>query len=196
MNALRRPVPGDAFSFLDETGGGMVLALVGEDHAKVRTDDGFVLVVALKKLVARAKDRDHPVSDHQAHLRASNDRLAERVARNKGRGATVANAGKVHRPLEDPTVVEVDLHLHKLVEDEGKLSDGEKLSFQLAFFERRLNAAIRDRKKRVIVIHGVGEGVLREEVRKALRYYEGVRFDDADPHRYGQGATLVEILHH
>jgi hypothetical protein len=42
----------------------------------------------------------------------------------------------------------------------------------------------------------VGEGVLREEVRKALRFYEGVRFDDADPRRYGQGATAIEILHH
>jgi dsDNA-specific endonuclease/ATPase MutS2 len=105
-------------------------------------------------------------------------------------------AGTAPKPVADPQTVEVDLHLHKLVEDESKLSDGEKLSFQLDFFERRLNTAIRERKKRVIVIHGVGEGVLREEVRKTLQFYEGVRFDDADPRKYGYGATAIEILHY
>ena len=122
--------------------------------------------------------------------------MAERIEREKGRGASVHNGGSAPKPVDDPGVMEVDLHLHKLVEDESTLSDGEKLRFQLEFFERRLNTAIRERKKRVIVIHGVGEGILREEVRKALQFYEGVRFDDADPRRYGYGATAIEILHH
>lgn len=173
-----------------------MLALVGRDKAKVRTRDGFELVYPLGQLVRNEVDPSRSVSDHHAQLRAANDRLAERVARDKGRGASVNNAGRAHQPVEDPGVMEVDLHLHKLVEDEGALSEGEKLRFQLDFFERRLNTAIRERKKRVIVIHGVGEGILREEVRKVLQYYDGVRFDDADPRRYGYGATAIEILHY
>lgn len=185
---------GAEVSFLNEVGGGRVLELVGRDRAKVRTHDGFELVYPVRDLVVNLCDPSRNVSDHHAKLRASNDRMAERVERDKGRGATVQNAGRAHQPLEDPGVMEVDLHLHKLVEDEGALSNEEKLRFQLEFFERRLNTAIRERKKRVIVIHGVGEGILREEVRKALQYYEGVRFDDADPRRYGYGATAIEIL--
>jgi len=90
-------------------------------------------------------------------------------------------------------VAEVDLHLHELVEDETRLSDEEKLSYQLAFFERALEAAIRDGKRKLIVIHGVGEGVLREEVRRILQYYDTVQFHDADARRYGSGATEVVI---
>ncbi|MBS1942431.1 MAG: Smr/MutS family protein [Bacteroidetes bacterium] len=192
----KKLVVGATFSFLNEVGGGRVLELLGRDRAKVRTHDGFELVYPVKELVADLRDPSRSVSDHHAHLRASNDRLAERVERDKGRGATVQNAGRAHQPEDDPAVMEVDLHLHKLVEDETVLSNDEKLRFQLEFFERRLNTAIRERKKRVIVIHGVGEGILREEVRKALQFYDGVRFDDADPRRYGYGATAIEILHY
>ena len=38
--------------------------------------------------------------------------------------------------------------------------------------------------------------ILREEVRKLLQFYDGVRFDDADPRRYGHGATAIDILHY
>ena len=196
MSAQRQLAPGDEVSFLNEVGGGMVLANVGRDRVKVRTHDGFELVYPVNELVPNSCDPSRAVSDHHARLRASNDRLAERIQRDKGRGASPENSGRAHQAVEDPAVMVVDLHLNKLVEDERELSDGEKLSFQLDYFERRLNAAIRERKRRVIVIHGVGEGVLREEVRKALQFYQGVRFDDADPRRYGHGATAVEILHY
>ncbi len=196
MSAQQKPVPGDEVSFLNDVGGGLVLQIIGRDQAKVRTHDGFELVYPIKELVLNARDPSRSVSDHEAQLRASDDRMAERIERDKGRGASAGNGGYAPKPVDDPGVMEVDLHLHKLVEDESALSDGEKLRFQLEFFERRLNTAIRERKKRVIVIHGVGEGILREEVRKALQFYEGVRFDDADPRKYGYGATAIEILHH
>lgn len=196
MSAQQSIVPGDQVSFLNEVGGGLVLALVGKERVKLRTHDGFELVYPVRELVRNTVDPTRAVSDHQARMRASDDRLAERVERHKGRGATVQNNGKAHQPVEDPAVMEIDLHLHRLVEDEAALDDGEKLRFQLDFFERRLNTAIRERKKRVIVIHGVGEGVLREEVRRTLQFYTGLRFDDADPRRYGHGATAIEILHY
>lgn len=183
-------------SLLNEVGGGVVLRLVGTDRAVVRTQDGFELVYPLKALVRRAEDRNYVVSDHHAKLVASNDRMAERIDRDKGKGASLANGGRAPKAVEDPSVMEVDLHLEKLVDDESGLSDGEKLSFQIDYFERMLNTAIRERKRKLVVIHGVGEGVLREEVRKTLQYYEGCRFDDADPRRYGYGATVIDIVHH
>lgn len=196
MSVQRKVTPGDKVSFLNEVGGGLVLDLVGKERAKVRTNDGFELVFPVRELVLIQGDPTRAVSDHQARMRASDDRLAERVQQKKGHGANMQNGGKVHAMVEDPQVMEVDLHLHKLVEDERVLSDGEKLRFQLEFFERRLNTAIRERKKRVIVIHGVGEGILREEVRKMLQFYTGLRFDDADPRQYGHGATAIDILHY
>ena len=148
----------------------------------------------MKGLVRVERDRQglhYKVTDHQAGMVAANDVMEE-----KRKKRTPVRPGKTPPKPEDNGVAEVDLHLHELVEDETVLSDDEKLSYQLAFFERRLEAAIRDGKRKLIVIHGIGEGVLREEVRRRLQYYDGVRFHDADMARYGAGATEVLILRH
>ncbi|MBL7985823.1 MAG: Smr/MutS family protein [Flavobacteriales bacterium] len=196
MSAKMRIAVGDEVGFLDEQGGGTVLRLLVKDRVVVRTWDGFELEYPAGKLVPRAKSSAYTVSDHHAKLVAANDRMNERIDRDKGKGASVSNGGRAPKRVDDPSVMEIDLHLHKLIDNEEALSDGEKLSYQLDYFERMLNTAIRERKRRLVVIHGVGEGVLREEVRKALQYYEGCRFDDADPRRYGYGATAIEIVHY
>ncbi|MEO8590384.1 MAG: Smr/MutS family protein [Flavobacteriales bacterium] len=185
---------GDRVAFLDEVGGGVVLRPMRPGHVLVRTDDGFELERSVKGLVRVESDKqgfNYRVTDHQASMVAANDVMAEkRLKRPEVR------PGKTPPKQEDNSVAEVDLHLHELVDDETKLNADEKLSYQLAFFERRLEAAIRDGKRKLIVIHGVGEGVLREEVRRMLQYYDGVRFHDADMSRYGAGATEVLILRH
>jgi hypothetical protein len=187
---------GDEVAFLDEAGGGVVLRFMVKDRVMVRTWDGFELEYPVGKVVRRERSSAYTVSDHHAKLVAANDRMAEQVDKDKGKGASFSNGGRAPKKVEDPSTMEVDLHLHKLVDNEEALSDGEKLSFQLDYFERMLNMAIRERKRRLVVIHGVGEGILREEVRKVLQFYEGCRFDDADPRRYGYGATAIEIVHY
>ncbi|MBL7938405.1 MAG: Smr/MutS family protein [Flavobacteriales bacterium] len=193
MAAVKLKV-GDRVAFVDEVGGGVVLETPIAGRVRVRTDDGFVLIRSVKELVpydpAQIKQA-YRVSDHQASMVAANDVMEE-----KRRKRRSSKPGKTPRKPEDAGVAEVDLHLHELVEDETRLSQGERLSYQLAYFERTLEAAIRDGKRKLIVIHGVGEGVLREEVRKMLQFYDGVRFHDADMGRYGAGATEVLILRH
>jgi hypothetical protein len=189
---------GARVSFLNEVGGGVVLRVLSHNRALVRTDDGFELECAMSELVPRLSGSDqlvYGVSDHQADMVAANDRMDERRKRTLQGGVPVPKAGKRPERAEEG-VMEVDLHLHELVDTERGMSDGEKLQYQLSYFERMLTTAIRERKRRLIVIHGVGEGVLREEVRKVLQYYEHLRFDDADPRRYGYGATAVELFHH
>ena len=186
---------GDRVAFVDEVGGGVVLDILTPGRVRIRTDDGFVLERAARELVLHDKgslQQAYRVSDHQAGMVAANDAMDERRRKKKGD----LRPGKTPKRPEDNSVAEVDLHLHELVEDEGRLSDGEKLSYQLAYFERALEGAIRDGKRKLIVIHGVGEGILREEVRRMLQYYDGVRFHDANMSRYGSGATEVEIIRH
>lgn len=186
---------GDRIAFVDEVGGGVVLDVVAPGRVKVRTDEGFVLVRAAKELVLHDKghlQQAYRISDHQAGMVAANDVMEEKRQKRKGDN----RPGKTPKKPEDNSVAEVDLHLHELVEDETRLSQGEKLKYQLAYFERALEGAIRDGKRKLIVIHGVGEGVLREEVRRMLLFYDGVRFHDANMSRYGSGATEVEILRH
>lgn len=159
----------------------------------MRNDEGFELEMRTQDIVMvpdEHRRRLSRISDHHAGMVAANDVLEERRARKR----SPARTGRSPKRPEDAGVAEVDLHLHELVDDATRLSDGEKLEFQIRYFERALESAIRDGKRRLVVIHGVGEGVLREEVRRILGYYQNVRFHDADMRHYGSGATQVEIL--
>lgn len=87
---------------------------------------------------------------------------------------------------------EIDLHIEKLTDDWRKLSNAEILRMQIAHFEAYINKAIRLGVARVFIIHGVGEGRLRDEVATQLMKYEEVQtFKNEYHHRYGWGATEV-----
>jgi dsDNA-specific endonuclease/ATPase MutS2 len=67
------------------------------------------------------------------------------------------------------------------------------LNYQMDTARRQLEFAMRKRIQRVVFVHGVGEGVLREELRTLFRRYEDLRVGDADYRKYGMGATEVYI---
>ena len=88
--------------------------------------------------------------------------------------------------------MEVDLHFHELVEDMSGLKDRTKLDIQLNHFERMMRIAAEQRIRKVIFIHGVGQGVLRHQIRSRLEmYYPECSVRDANPREYGSGATEV-----
>jgi dsDNA-specific endonuclease/ATPase MutS2 len=47
---------------------------------------------------------------------------------------------------------------------------------------------------KIVFIHGVGNGVLRQTIRDLLRTYEGIEYSDASYKKFGAGATEVTIL--
>ena len=88
--------------------------------------------------------------------------------------------------------MEVDLHFHELVDDMSGLKDRTKLDIQLNHFERMMRIAAEQRIRKVIFIHGVGQGVLRHQIRSRLEmYYPECSVRDANPREYGSGATEV-----
>ncbi len=89
--------------------------------------------------------------------------------------------------------MEVDLHIHKLVKNQKGLHNYDMLTLQLETAERQLKFAISKRIPKIVFIHGVGEGVLREELHYLFRIYDGIKFYDADFQKYGAGATEVYI---
>lgn len=87
---------------------------------------------------------------------------------------------------------EIDLHIDELVDNSEGMSNGEILEIQMARFTTTLEGAIRAKTKRIVFIHGVGNGKLKNEVRKTLeRSYPKLKFQDASFKEYGYGATLV-----
>ena len=89
---------------------------------------------------------------------------------------------------------EVDLHIEELVDKPGDLSSFEMLNIQLERFEKELDEAMANHYRKVIFIHGVGNGRLRQEIHAILKKTRGVTFQDGSYKEYGYGATQVNIL--
>lgn len=89
---------------------------------------------------------------------------------------------------------EVDLHITELIENPEGLSNFEMLNIQLEKFENELDDAIYKNMKKIIFIHGVGNGRLKQEIVYRLNKTKGVTFQDASYKDYGFGATQVNIL--
>lgn len=97
-------------------------------------------------------------------------------------------------PIRDSVENTLDLHIEKLREGHATLAKTEILSTQLADFEKYFEKAIANGMDEVTLIHGVGNGVLRDELHRRLSKHPNVAyFQDARKERFGYGATLVKI---
>lgn len=112
----------------------------------------------------------------------------QKVVQEKEKEQIVAPA-PVKRTKE---IVEVDLHINELVDTSKGLSNHEMLELQKEKVELEMKLAIQNRVEKIVFIHGVGQGVLKQEVinllkKKFGKYY----FQDASFREYGYGATMV-----
>ena len=91
-----------------------------------------------------------------------------------------------------PDLVEIDLHIHELLEDSRGLANHDMLEVQLGRFRNELDAAIQNGTRRIVFIHGIGNGTLKQELRQELTTkYKKYYFQDASFKEYGYGATMV-----
>jgi len=91
-----------------------------------------------------------------------------------------------------PEIVEVDLHIHELIDSTSGLEKSEILEIQMKKFFSEMDDAIKKGVKRVVFIHGIGQGTLKNEIRKELSTrYKKYYFQDASFKEYGYGATMV-----
>lgn len=88
---------------------------------------------------------------------------------------------------------EVDLHIEHLENSWQNMSNGEIVQRQLSEARSRIDDAILAGKHRLVIIHGVGSGTLKKEVRKLINTYPGIRYEEGHFSVYGAGATLVHL---
>lgn len=96
---------------------------------------------------------------------------------------------------DDPNKpLEVDLHASVLFETTAGLSPSEILNFQVDHFRSVMDNNLRNAGRKIIFIHGKGDGVLRQALMKELTHrYKGHDVQDASFREYGFGATQVTI---
>lgn len=166
--------------FLHQQGWAVVIEVLG-NTLKVKDENGFEYIVSSSELI----------KIHGENFDIKPDDFQEIVAKDinpKGLKKQIKTGSKT--PIE---TWQIDLHIEALLDSHAGMSNGEILATQLKelrmFFQRARHKHIRQ----LVVIHGVGEGVLKEEVRYFFQKQDGVTFRDADYITYGRGATFVEI---
>jgi hypothetical protein len=89
-------------------------------------------------------------------------------------------------------ISEIDLHIEEILDDHQGMSNGEILQAQLDRFTITLEGSLKSNQKRIVFIHGLGNGKLKFELRKLLdTKYRHLQYQDASFKEYGYGATMV-----
>lgn len=93
---------------------------------------------------------------------------------------------------QQPEIEEIDLHIEELVDKVNNLKPGEILEIQMARFKLALEGGLKTKARKMVFIHGVGNGKLKHEIRKELESnYSQLKYQDASFKEYGFGATMV-----
>jgi len=90
-------------------------------------------------------------------------------------------------------IPEIDLHIESLILSDSSLSSHDKFLLQIDTFKRFTNQMILKKTPRFIVIHGVGEGKLIQEIKSLIHAKEGFSIHDANYSARGVGASYIEI---
>lgn len=124
------------------------------------------------------------------------DRLRLYGQRSPARESAPKNDSKSAREKtihgDNPLVI--DLHIDSLVDSTVGMTPLDMLDKQLSLVQEVLTENAKEVGKRIVFIHGKGEGVLRKAVIDLIRHsYRFCSYRDASFREYGYGATEVEI---
>ena len=102
--------------------------------------------------------------------------------------------GNPFRPKHKEDLLVIDLHANEILETTAGMSNSDILNYQLDLFRKTLEENKNIKGKKIVFIHGKGEGVLRQAIIHELNYrYKKYSYQDASFQEYGYGATQVTI---
>ena len=102
--------------------------------------------------------------------------------------------GKAPVRKQNSDIIVVDLHAAEILDTTAGMSSADILNYQLDVFRRTIEEHKNEKGRKIVFIHGKGEGVLRQAITHELRYkYKKYYFQDASFQEYGYGATQVTI---
>ena len=175
--------PGYKVTVLDDSFNGVVKSYKN-GKVLIETTDGFELLFEEKELVKIANTKE--MSAFFANQSVKSVLQEKELPRKR-------SFVKEKVDKREGFVLEIDLHIEKLVPNKRGMSNYDILTLQADTAKRQLEFAIKNRMPKVVFIHGVGEGILKAELDFLLGRYEGITFKDADYQKYGAGATEVYI---
>ncbi|NMA75085.1 MAG: DUF2027 domain-containing protein [Bacteroidales bacterium] len=107
---------------------------------------------------------------------------------------TAPEKKRIQKRKERSDIIEVDLHIHELLDTTQGMSNKDILEYQLKEFNAVMDEYKDKKGQRIVFIHGKGDGVLRKAIAEELKKkYKRFNVQDASFKEYGFGATMVTI---
>ena len=182
---------GDKVRFLNSDGYGIITKILSLNTVDLENNFGFQEEYKISELVPERSQNDYKTDnlsfDNQLKSKINSDKTNKNLTDLKRKFNHIEKYGSNDR-------VVIDLHIENLIDSYKGMSNGEILKIQMTRFKRFLNNSIDRRQRKVVVIHGVGEGVLRHEIRKELDiYHPYFEYYDASYEEFGYGATEIRL---
>lgn len=174
---------GEKVGFLYEKGGGIIRSFDSQGRAMIEDESGFERPFLATEIV-KIHGTDYNMNHYSDHV-------------NEDDSLSTANY-IVHQEMltgrKKPSPVwEIDLHIEELLDSHIGMSNTEILMKQMNEFRSFFKKAQQKSISKLIVIHGIGEGVLKNEIRTFLSRKDHVEFFDASYMEYGKGATEIRL---
>ncbi|MEE9349046.1 MAG: Smr/MutS family protein [Flavobacteriaceae bacterium] len=165
---------GDRISVLDDDIKGIVTS-VEKFVISIEDEDGFIRHFKPEELVKVNEDIFKNITVNSTHKKSEDKKQLKKVV------------------IKEESIIEVDLHIHKITHSNKFMSNYDMLNAQLNVAKIQLEKAINTKKQRLVFIHGKGQGVLKTELLRLLKKYP-VEINDGNFKKYGLGATEVRIF--
>ena len=154
---------GDKVKFIKSNDYGIIKSIISERKIQVEDSSNFLSIVNHNDVIKFDSSTD--TLRAYGDLNINKDIIAKKM--NKSIEPTNLN------------VIKVDLHIDNIDDDYLFLTNYEIVQKQLVKCERILLSALNSKTQRLIIVHGIGQGVLKNEVHKLLnrfklRYFESI----------------------
>ena len=182
---------GDKVRFLNSDGYGIITKILGSNTVELENNFGFQEEYEISELVSERKQEDYQTEnlsfDYQIKSKINAEKNSKKNLDLKRKFKHLEKYGAKER-------VVIDLHIENLIDTHNGMSNSEILKIQMTHFKLFLNKSIDKKQRKIVVIHGVGEGVLRHEIRKELDiYHPYFEYYDASYDEFGYGATEIRL---
>ena len=155
----------------------------------------------LKSKDQRPTDTDEEVDENlearvlrlEMTIRKLEHRLSRLEDAKAAREKEKIEARQARKQMKDE-IIEIDLHAHEVLETTSGMSASDIKEYQLTIFRRTMQDHMEEKGRKIVFIHGKGNGVLRKAILDELKYaYKTCEWQDASFQQYGFGATMVTI---
>lgn len=168
---------GDKIKFLNDSGIG-VIKKISLNSLWIEDEFGF--------------EREYPVSEIIPFQKVEKEKIEVNSLQILNKEAKPQKA-KDFIKKKGQTIKEIDLHIGQLVDSMRGLSPHQMLTKQIEVAKIEIEKARAEKIDKLILIHGKGKGVLKEEIYKMLENMADIEFWEANIIKYRFGAVEIRF---